>query len=83
MASCSLYIVYVSFAGNIYALIVITTMALIICSILAKKHKETMRVESTSFVGSYAIMRGVAMLIGGFPSEYQLFSWLFKGVHLQ
>ena len=77
MASCSLYIVYVSFAGNIYALIVMTTIAFVICSVLATKHKETMRVESTSFIGSYAIMRGVGMLIGGFPSEYQLFSWLF------
>lgn len=83
MASSAVYIVYLSFAANIYALIVLTSILMIICSILPFKCQQTMSIESTSFVGSYAIMRGVALLVGGFPSEVQLFTWLFKGVHLQ
>jgi len=39
-----------------------------------------MKMQSTAFLGAYALMRGLALMVGFYPSEVQMYSWLIKGV---
>jgi hypothetical protein len=42
------------------------------CFVLAYKIEATVVIGATSFIGSYALIRGISLYAGGFPSEYEL-----------
>ena len=40
--------------------------------VIAYKIENTMIIFVTSFIGAYALIRGISLYVGGFPSEYEL-----------
>lgn len=50
-----------------------------VCFGVAYKIENTVVVGTTAFVGSYAIIRGISLYLGGFPSESELHDQIQKG----
>lgn len=38
-----------------------------------------MRIQSTAFLGAWALTRGVSLMVGGYPNELQTISWMHHG----
>ena len=38
-----------------------------------------MEIQSTSVLGAFLLTRGVSLMIGGYPSEVQMVTWLIRG----
>jgi len=47
---------------------------------LAWKTEETVVILLTAFIGSYSLVRGISLYVGGFPSETTLQAELEKGI---
>ena len=71
MVSSVIYVGYIEFVGSFIVLFTVTGLMTLVCCYLPSRAKYTddMKIQSTAFVGSYAVMRGVALLLGGYPSE--------------
>lgn len=51
---------------------VILVACALVAFLFALKTQNTVMVMTTSFVGSYAMVRGVSLYVGGFPAESEL-----------
>ena len=65
---------------NKYAYWAIIIAAALLLFVLAIKIEKTVIIFTTAFVGSYAIIRGVSLYVGGFPAESELQAELADGV---
>lgn len=45
--------------------------------------RDQLMMQTSALMGAYAMMRGIAMLSGGFNSEGQMYEWLAYGYILQ
>lgn len=80
------------FAGgiifNVFMVEWVTSIAALWCTIvftamigvcLTYYFKENIVILSTSFIGSYLFIRGISIFIGGYPSEYELYTEMSTG----
>jgi hypothetical protein len=58
---------------------IILVACAVVAFFFALKTQNTVMVIVTSFVGSYAMVRGVSLYVGGFPSETELHDQIQKG----
>lgn len=58
---------------------VVTITTTIIGAALANKFKDDIVIISTALIGSYAFVRGLSLLIGGFPNEFTLYQEIQDG----
>ena len=65
---------------NVYAYYAILIGFAVAAFYLAVKIEKTVIILMTAFIGSYVLVRGVSMYVGGFPSETELRAELADGV---
>lgn len=58
--------------SNIYAYYGLIAACALVMFIAAWKIEETVVILLTAFIGSYSLVRGVSLYVGGFPSETEL-----------
>jgi hypothetical protein len=63
--------------GLVYWLVLISSI--ILCCVLAYFLIDHVIIVSTSFIGSYAIIRGVSLYANGFPNEFYIMDLIKKG----
>jgi hypothetical protein len=81
--STMLFTFIVSFTGTFVVLIVLAFFATVICTILPSRMDVIMAIQSTTFLGAFCFSRGLSLLLGGYPSEIQMFRWLADGYIMQ
>ena len=67
------------FTGTWVVLCVIGILLLAICVYLPFKYKEMMQIQTTSFLGAWMLVRGISLLVGGYPNEMQVIQWMNEG----
>ena len=85
IVSTAFYMFLMAFTG-LWQILFLTTCALSVLFmylILNPTYQFEARVQATSCLGAYGLMRGFAMLVGGYPSEGQMYQWLYHGQNLQ
>ena len=65
---------------NVYAYYGIIAFCGILMCYTAWKIEETVVILLTAFIGSYSLVRGVSLYVGGFPSETTLQQGLSLGI---
>lgn len=58
----------------------IISISIISCCLLGYYKEEEISIISTSIIGAYTLIRGISVMIGGFPSESQLIEYYNKGL---
>mmetsp|Transcript_11018 Transcript_11018/g.18414 ORF Transcript_11018/g.18414 Transcript_11018/m.18414 type:complete len:215 (-) Transcript_11018:193-837(-) len=71
-AMLGLIITSVLFVENKYAYYAIIIGSAIVLAMIAFKFEKITIMSITSFIGSYGIIRGISLYVGGFPSETSL-----------
>ena len=72
----------ISFTGT-WIVLVISLMLLIgVCVYLPLKFETQMQIQTTSFLGAWMLTRGVSLMVGGYPNEMQLITWMNNGYTL-
>lgn len=66
--------------SNVWAYWSIIAGCAVACFYVSIKVEKTVIIIITSFIGAYAIIRGVSFYAGGFPSEMELRAELADGV---
>lgn len=75
------FLVTTTFAvANVYAYWAIIVAAAIAMFFIAVKLEKTVVIILTAFIGSYALIRGISLYAGQFPSETELHDELEAGV---
>jgi hypothetical protein len=69
------------FSSDSFILFLLLAIGLALASTyFAINYTESMIIYGTSFIGAYALVRGISMFLGKFPNEYLLYNHLKHGV---
>ena len=85
IVSTAVFMFFVSFTGKWHVILIIAAVMTTSCLYVSlyPSFENQIKIQATSCLGAYSLMRGVAMLTGGYPAEGQMYMWIWNGQILQ
>ena len=77
--SLLIYAFLMTFTGTWIVLMISTIILIAVCLYLPRKYEQQMQIQTTSFLGSWMLTRGLSLLIGGYPNEMQMIMYMNAG----
>lgn len=79
----TLYNLALFWAYNVYVYFVFSIVIACLCAFLAWKFFHQILIFGTAILGGYALVRGISLFLGHYPSEIEMITQLANGVKPQ